>query len=564
MLQRLSRGLKLMFLRPSNKETKQTININQNQIIMKKIFFSLVAVAAVAACAKTEPVYTDVNSEIKLAPVASIATKANGFDTSIIGNAYPTAEHFTVKGYWANEPAGTSFAEGSLYLDHVDFAKGAQYWEGSAANYYWPKNGSLRFACYSPTEVEGGTFTHDLATDTWTAVGYTQPSLTTESIDLMVAKTPASYTAATAAENVSVVFEHALSWITLKVVAKDADAAAAFTINKVTINDVNTVAKMVAQYPAKTWSEWNTPADYVVYEGAQNVATGEPQVIENTANGTIVIPQATTTVTIEYTQNELKTGEVVNTPQLDDQVITVSLALDAELNPWQAGKHYVYTLIFSLDEIVINPSVVDWEEVIVADKDADITRVATSAELVAAAAKGGDIVLTSDIEITETVVVNGDCTLELNGNTITNNANNTEMDVLVVAADATLTIIGDGKIKAVSGNEGYAMIVDGTVVINDGTFEAGVDQDGAANAVVYVRGNGKAYINGGYFPNEANSKYVLNKKDADRATTVIEVTGGTFENFNPGNNAAEGTGTNFLKAGYKVVENGTTYTVVAE
>ena len=531
---------------------------------MKKIFFAFVAVAAVAACAKTEPVYTEVDSEIKLAPVASIATKANGFDTSITGVEYPAAEHFTVKGYWANEPAGTAFAEGSLYLDHVDFAKGTQYWEGANANYYWPKNGSLRFACYSPTEVAGGSFSHDLATDTWTATDYVQPSLTAESIDLMVAKTPASYTAATAAENVSVVFEHALSWITLKVIAKDADAAAAFTINKVTINDVNTVAKMVAKYPAKTWSEWNTPADYVVYQGEQDVLTTAAN-IENTPNGTIVIPQATTTVTIDYTQNALVEADgTVNTPQLDDQSITVSLSLDAANTPWEAGKHYTYTLIFSLDEIVINPSVALWEEVTVGDKDADITRVATAEELVVAAAKGGDIVLTNSIEVSETVVVNGDCTLELNGNTITNKVGNTATDVLVVSKDATLTIIGEGTIEAVSGNDGYAVIADGTVIINGGTYKSGVDAAGAPNAVIYVRGNGQAYVNGGNFPNDNTSKYVLNKKDADRATTVIEVAGGVFENFNPGNNEAEGPATNFLKAGYKVTQSGTTYTVVAE
>ena len=39
---------------------------------MKKIFFSLLAIAALASCAKTEAVYTEADSEIKLAPVASM------------------------------------------------------------------------------------------------------------------------------------------------------------------------------------------------------------------------------------------------------------------------------------------------------------------------------------------------------------------------------------------------------------------------------------------------------------------------------------------------------------
>jgi hypothetical protein len=501
--------------------------------------------------------------------VTALQTKAV-VNNAIDGLVYPADEHFTVIGYWANEPAGSTFPAGSTYLNAVDFAKKGNYWAGAGKSYYWPKNGSLRFACYSPTVVNGGAFAHDLATDTWTATGYTQSASTASTIDFMVAQTPASYTAATAAENVSVVFEHALSWITLQVKAADEAASKAFTINKVTINDVNTVADMTAKYPAKVWSNWSVPADYEVFTGAKYSSTeampvDAAAIIETVPNGTVVIPQATTTVTIDYTQNALVEADgTVNTPQLDDQSITVSLSLDAANTPWEAGKHYTYTLIFSLDEIVINPSVALWEEVTVGDKDADITRVATAEELVVAAAKGGDIVLTNSIEVSETVVVNGDCTLELNGNTITNKVGNTATDVLVVSKDATLTIIGEGTIEAVSGNDGYAVIADGTVIINGGTYKSGVDAAGAPNAVIYVRGNGQAYVNGGNFPNDNTSKYVLNKKDADRATTVIEVAGGTFENFNPGNNEAEGPATNFLKAGYKVTQNGTTYTVVAE
>lgn len=334
---------------------------------MKKIFFSFLAIAAIASCAKTEAVYTEADSEIKLAPVASMVTKAEVLN-AIEGTTYPADEHFTVIGYWANEPAGSTFATGSTYLDAVDFAKKTtNYWGGAEMAYYWPKNGSLRFACYSPTEIAGGKLTHNLATDKWDVEGYVQSSNTAETIDFMIAQTPASYTAATAEENVSVVFEHALSWITIKVKAQDDVAAEAFTINKVTINDVNTVANLAAEYPAKVWSDWATPEAYEVFAGAQNV-TETAEVIETvkTKAGTVVIPQATTTVTIDYVQNALE-----GTPELKGQQVTVSLALDAENTPWEPGKHYVYTIIFGLDEILINPSVVDWEEVVVDDKNYD-------------------------------------------------------------------------------------------------------------------------------------------------------------------------------------------------
>ena len=170
--------------------------------------------------------------------------------------------------------------------------------------------------------------------------------------------------------------------------------------------------------------------------------------------------------------------------------------------------------------------------------------------------RGGVATLTEDMEIGHTLYVrNGvHATLNLNGYTLKNNASNKYTDVIVVEEGAELTINGEGTIEAVSGNDGYAVIVEGTLYVNGGTFKAGVDANGEANAVIYARGNGKVYVKGGEFPNDNNSVYVLNKKDADRATTTIEVSGGRFHNFNPADNAAENAGTNFLAMGSVSVE----------
>jgi hypothetical protein len=94
------------------------------------------------------------------------------------------------------------------------------------------------------------------------------------------------------------------------------------------------------------------------------------------------------------------------------------------------------------------------------------------------------------------------------------------------------------------------------LTINGGTFKSGSDANGAPNAVIYARGKGEVYVNGGKFPNDDKSKFVLNKKDADRATTIIEVRGGQFWNFNPASNAAETSGTNFCAQGYEAAKQG--------
>ena len=171
-----------------------------------------------------------------------------------------------------------------------------------------------------------------------------------------------------------------------------------------------------------------------------------------------------------------------------------------------------------------------------------------------AAKNGGEVTLTGNVELTAPIIVKKNMIVNLNGKTIINKEDNQQTDVFIVESDAFLTINGEGIIEAVTGNDGYAIVSEGTVVINGGTFKAGKDANNEPNAVVYARGNGKVFVNGGKFPNENNSTFVLNKKDADRQTTIIEVRGGEFSNFNPQNNAAEGANTNFVAEGYKAIE----------
>ena len=177
---------------------------------------------------------------------------------------------------------------------------------------------------------------------------------------------------------------------------------------------------------------------------------------------------------------------------------------------------------------------------------------------------GGEVTLTEDYVIGRPLFVEKDAVLNLNGHSIRNAEGNAETDVIIVREGGKLTINGEGTIEAVSGNDGFTIISEGELVINGGTYKSGVDADGAANAVIYARGEGKVFVNGGYFPNDNNSSFVLNKRDADRANTTIEVRGGKFVGFDPMNNAAENAGTNFVADGFaSFLEGENTYVVRA-
>ena len=536
---------------------------------MKKLFLSILAVATLASCTKDESFYTEQDSEIKLAPVASMLTKA--VTGAVDATTYPEGENFDVYAYWKDEVAGSSFTEGvTKYLGDPVAGKGVEFkkhvngnfW-GGITPYYWPKNGSLRFAAYSPADLKHEV-KHDIATDTYTVLGYTQPYNTDMTFDFMVAPTSVSYTSATAVDDVDVVFEHTLSWITLQAKAQDNVAVGAFTVHEITINNVNTVADLTATMPEKTWSNWATPKDYVVNSNADITIDETVKVLDKVTKGTVVIPQATTTVTVKYTQNALKDKDGnITSSKLENQEITVPLVLDADNSPWEPGKHYIYTLIFGLDEILITPSVEEWEDIEVPAIDVTTTLVSTAEELISAVALGGNISLTDNIVIDEPLVVNDKVIVDLNGKTITSSVDGFEVKA------GELTINGPGAVKAASTNgEPFSAVWaygSAVVNINGGEFAIGYPENDY-NDLIYAKENAKINIYGGKFFNSGKeNSFVLNLKDADRATAAITVYGGTFEKFDPANNASEGAGTNFVATGYKSVDNGdNTYTVVAE
>ncbi len=335
---------------------------------MKKVFYSLLALAAITSCAKTSEVQSE-GIEIKLAPITKMQTKAN-FHGAVDGNAYPTAENFDVYAYWKDIEAGQMFTDGLIYFQSDDaqnsgaeFTNKGEYW-GGVEMYFWPKVGSLRFAAYSPSHLN---VAHSLAEDTYSISNFVQPTETEKTFDFLVAPTTPSYSMMTEAEKVTLDFKHALSWITLKVKAADAYAAKAFEIKKVTINKIkntaNFTAKMGDGIQYESWSGQSGSESIVVFEGSQMV-TETLTDIENNARGTVIIPQNTTDVTIEFVQHGIN-----GTTTLPTTSLTLKLDLQPQGTPWVPGKHYNYKLIFSLKEILIKPTVSDWTEVDLAERD---------------------------------------------------------------------------------------------------------------------------------------------------------------------------------------------------
>lgn len=119
------------------------------------------------------------------------------------------------------------------------------------------------------------------------------------------------------------------------------------------------------------------------------------------------------------------------------------------------------------------------------------------------AAAGSTIKLTDNIEINDALKVDKDLTIDMNGYTITSAGDGFEVTA------GTLTITGDGIVKAGSGDQWVAVWANGgNVVIENGTYSVGADGNGNTNDCIYAKG-GTITINGGTFSNEGN--YVASK-----------------------------------------------------
>ena len=188
-------------------------------------------------------------------------------------------------------------------------------------------------------------------------------------------------------------------------------------------------------------------------------------------------------------------------------------------------------------------------------------------------ADNATVTMLKDAVFTDTCIVTGTVTLDMNGHMIRNtsviwNQDAGNWSLISVRDNGVLTITGNGALSTLE-NDIYAVDVYNAAsrcTIESGTFIGNIH-------AVYVR-NGKLTVNGGHFSvqqkysQEQPDEFVLNCYDANykKGTAKITVTGGTFENFDPADCEAEGKGTNFVAEGYTVtsekIGEDTWYTVV--
>lgn len=181
---------------------------------------------------------------------------------------------------------------------------------------------------------------------------------------------------------------------------------------------------------------------------------------------------------------------------------------------------------------------------------------------------GGTCVIEHDFELREPIMFTASCVIDLNGHTITykGDSKDEEGDFafytgpdLVTRKPITVEFRGEGGIVTTKPDVIPIWIEYGANVIIE---NASVIAENCEHAIFAYEGF--AYLKGGYYKsiistfNDGTQKYMTincldDYYDAGKANFIVS--GGIFQNFNPGDNGAERGGhTNFLAPGYKSVK----------
>lgn len=345
---------------------------------MKKTLFLAIAVSAViTGCVRNETTNGNVVSDSKIsfeAPaIAGITRGANV--AGEISSPYPTTENFSV---YARYFAGnyTTFAEGTSYMENIKTAydNAGNYWDSEAAGgqaYYWPKNGTLTFAAYSPSGAA-----EDCTTVAWGANGFSFTDFSVKAdpakhYDLMFSERSYNRNASTGGttyNGVDITFKHALSSVVYKV-----KASAEYKGHTITVTSI----KLVNTFQTGTFNQNLADAndamttDAAAWSGQSNEnADGYEAVTQNQAltstataltnqNPIIVLPQLlahaggnNVKIEVAYTiNNGLATVE---------QSSTVDISDGYNITEFEMGKRYTFNLSFGLDKITFSPEVDDW------------------------------------------------------------------------------------------------------------------------------------------------------------------------------------------------------------
>lgn len=331
---------------------------------MKKIFFSLVALAALAACSKSEIAYEQ-TGEIGFLPVAKKATKVAEADAE-----YNTDLPMYIFANTYTDENNTSFTQ--PYFANAKFThRNNGIFGGADAFYYWPNVKTLKFAGLSASGNVNNGATPELTANLEIKLdGYAPGTGGAEEgdNDLMWFPTtqpygksdvPGTGNTATTDDNIEVVMQHACAWVTINIKGNGITGGAnPWTIKNVSFKDLSQSGNVLLGATAN-WTSVSEGTPCTVFAGTKPLE--EANVANFTQIGNfkdlIVVPQTTKKLYVTY---EYDSDPQSTTIPTFSETKEIELTYGTSGDRWNAGIHYIYNITIGTTEILVEPTVTPW------------------------------------------------------------------------------------------------------------------------------------------------------------------------------------------------------------
>lgn len=319
--------------------------------------------AGLLSCAKTDRIYDDTKTEIAMKPVMHTPTKE-----IVEGTTYPEGVNFGVLAYYSplftNGQEWTSLTSVQPYFENREFAKKGDTFSGSP-KCYWPHQGSLVFAGYSPFDAEKESVTFDPVEKTLTITGFESDGQTDLMYFLPELSDGSLKGLNTSTTPVSASFNHALSLISFEIKADPLDDGLV-TLKTVTLKNANTEgdfsATCVSSSSAGTlsWKNQINTSEYAVATSSLPTVLSSSSAL---ATQDLFVPGSNLTNSpvvefkYEIAYNTVNgSGYVVNATKEE----TTSFTIEDYTAEWEAGKKYVYAVTIGLNRIEFENLTAEW------------------------------------------------------------------------------------------------------------------------------------------------------------------------------------------------------------
>ena len=527
---------------------------------MRKLFVSLLAVAALAACSNEDVVRQPASNAISFDGMfVENATRAE--DPSIKTG---TLEAFDVWGFM-NETTGEVF-------NGTDVTKMGDMWCYDVPQYWLPGN-TYYFAALAPMNSQNVALTVASGDAAKLGLGKIDFTNVDGSEDLIYAST--SMQAKVNDEKngaVKFTFNHLLSKI--KFTFKNGFAHSNITVD---VKDVKMVAPKSGTIDLAVENWWDDD-DWKLGEEAFALEFGDVETMGINASATAAKERLTIPTDAAYAHEVTFTANV----WVGDQKTAFEKKAVIEGAAFEMGK--AYNLVATISPETLDLEQIVFEVVEVKDwvySENPFNMSVAEAELQAVADLGGEYTMTEDITLTAPLVVTAPFTLNLNGHTLTGgedyvaNTGQTGSDIAAISVTngVDLVIIGERAGSRIEGAEYAVNVLEGTATLKGGEYYGVTSACQVGNR---SQKEATLYIEDGVFTSEADLKdgyrYLINCIDTaiiEDKTANIVVTGGKFLGFDPADSQAENhpdghypIPQNWLPRGYSSYQEGEYFVVI--